>query len=70
MSTNQEQRVTIGGEEYIRETFAGRFGPSNEYFVVRVQADGRRVRGHLNPRVHRHAIARVEAAIQRAAAAN
>ena len=59
------QTVTIGGEEYKKMMMSSRFGETPEYFVVRVSSTGKRVSARLNPTVHRYAISRVEAALQK-----
>lgn len=59
------QKVSIGGEEYAKIMMSSRFGESPEYFVVKVSAKGKRTASRLNPKVHRVAISRIEAALQR-----
>jgi len=65
MSNQAFRTVKIGNEEYKRATFTDKFGSNYEYFVTRISANGKKTSSRLNPVIHRYAISRIEAAIQR-----
>ena len=56
-------KVTICGDEYIKEVYQIRDFLSTDYAVIKVRADGKKIRSHLNSNVHRHAIRRIEVAL-------